>query len=303
MAIYNVIEQPVRSANVQFPNSLTYERKFVVTADPGTASADVISALGIPPYDSHPEYYWAKATGFSVGPYQSSRRHQEVTVSYSLPSSTKDDADQNPLAQADVWSFSTSGASVPALVCYAGGGNGNIQPLTNTAGDYFEGLTTLEGELKASISGNRASFPLAQALAYTNSVNDGPYMGGGAHTWLCVGISGQRQVQIVNDNELRFWAITAELVYRPSGHNLLLPNVGFNYVENGKKLPCWVYDYDKEGRPTGRRIKATTAQKLTLGGGIDPTVSGNAEERGPIILERRVYREMDFTSGFGTPTL
>lgn len=290
-------ELAVRSASVSLPDQPTYERKFVVSADPGTDAKTVVSATGVAAWASHPEYGFAKAKTFSVAPYGGSRRHWEVTVGYEVPQ--QDDLAETPLARADVWSFSVGGAQSPALTCYMGTGNGGIAPLTNTAGDYFEGLTGLEGEVKASISGNRATFPMSTAIAYTNSVNAGEFLGGAPHTWLCTGISGQQAVEVVNDAEVRFWQISVELVYRASSHNLLLPNVGYNFVKNGKKARCWVYGTDENGNMTTARVPAVNPQKLTMAGDIDPTIP-NTENKGPIILTRRIYPERDF-SAFGSP--
>jgi hypothetical protein len=67
----------------------------------------------------------------------------------------------------------------------------------NSAGDFFEGLQSEEAEVRATISGNRASFPLADAVAVTNCVNNGSYLGGAAHQWKCSGIAGQQQIEVV----------------------------------------------------------------------------------------------------------
>jgi hypothetical protein len=300
MAVNSVVEQAVRSGSLTLPDSPRFERKFIVSADPGTDMDEVVVATGVSHWQPHPEYPYTLAKSFSCAPYQSSRRHWEVTVSYETPQ--KEEQDTSPLSRPDVWSFSVGGAQVPALTCYMGSGNANRKPLTNTAGDFFEGLTTLEAEVRASIQANRASFPMSTAVSYANSVNDSAYLGGAKHTWFCAGISAQRAVEVVNDAELRYWQISTELVYRASGHNLLLPNVGYNFVKSGKKLPCWVWATDAEGNPTSKRVRASTPQKLTQGGDIDPSIPGDETLRGPIILERRVYREMPFASAFGTPT-
>jgi hypothetical protein len=170
----------------------------------------------------------------------------------------------------------------------------------NSAGDFFEGLTTLDAEVRATISANRQVFPLAAAVAYTNAINNDLYLGAPKHTWLCAGISGQPAVEVVDGVEVRYWQITTELVYRASGHNLLLPDIGFNYLSGGvggKKVPCWVYATDDLGNPLDTKIRASTPQKLKVNGDID-TEQGTP----PRIIERRIYPELDF-SVFGVPTL
>lgn len=289
MGVTAVRELAVRTASVTLPDRPRFERKFVVSADPGVTSTEVIGAVGITGWTPHPEYPYALAKTFAVAPYQGSRRHWELTIGYEVPENPEQD--ENPLARADTWSFSVGGAQIPALTKYEGT---TRKPLTNTAGDYFEGLTTLEAEVRASISGNRASFPLSQAVAYTNSINSDTFLGAPPHTWMCSGISGQQAMEVVNDVEIRFWQINVELVYRQSGHDLLLPNVGFNFISAGKKAPCWVWAIDADGNPTNKKVRASSVQKLQENGDID-TAAGP-----PIILTAQVYKEMAF-SVFGSP--
>ena len=212
--------------------------------------------------------------------------HAEVTFSYSLLD--PDERDPNPLARPDIWAFSTGGAAVPALYYW----DGNTQkPLVNSAKDWFEGLTTEEGECRASITGNRANFPLATAVAVTNCVNSGTYLGAPAGRWKCTGISGQQQIEMVNDAEVRYWSISTELVYRQTGWNLLLPHVGYHYLEGGEKKRAWVIEPD-----SGDKVACSAPVALNSDGTLKNP--GNL----PDILERRVNREVDFSSYFGTPS-
>ena len=286
MAVISYREIIPRTASHKFGEAPTAERKVVVTVDEPTATTALVNAVGIFHAQSHPEFPYLRCLNIQVS--ETDRHHAEITYSYELPQ--QEELDPNPLARPDVWSFSTGGAQVPALVYYEGSGNGNRQPLQNTAKDFFEGLTTLEAEVRASIAGNRQDFPLADAAAVTNSVNGSAYLGGAAHTWLCTGISGQQATEVVNDEELRFWQITVELVYRASGHNLLLPNVGWNYIESGQKKRAWVIDPE-----TGEKIASGSPRALTSSGGIKP------DDQAPDILVRRIYPEADFSSYFGTP--
>jgi hypothetical protein len=235
---------------------------------------------------AHPEFSYLRCLNIQVT--ETDRHHAEITYSYELPK--QENLDPNPLARADVWSFSTGGSQVPALVYYDGDGNGSKKPLQNTAKEFFEGLTTFEAEVRASIAGNRSAFPLADASAVTNSVNDAAYLGGAKHTWLCTGISGQQATEVVNDVELRYWQITVELVYRASGHNLLLPNVGWNYLDGSKKKRAWVEDPE-----SGEKVASGSPRALTESGDL------KADDEEPDILERRIYPEADFSSYFGTP--
>lgn len=177
---------------------------------------------------------------------------------------------------------------------YDGEGNGTKKALQNTAKEFFEGLTTLEAEVRASISGNRTEFPLSEAAAVTNSVNAEAYLGGAANSWLCAGISGQQAVEVVNDQQVRYWQITVELVYRASGHNLLLPNVGWNYLENNERKRAWVWFDPGNGEPK-TQVPSGSPRALTPAGGLKP------DDQEPDILVRRVYPALDFSAYFGVP--
>jgi hypothetical protein len=286
MAVISYREVIPRTASHKFGEAPTAERKYIVTVDEPTPTQTLVNAVGIFHAAAHPEFSYLKCLNIQVT--ETDRHHAEITYSYELPK--QEELDPNPLARPDVWSFSTGGSQVPALVYYDGGGNGNKKPLQNTAKDFFEGLTTLEAEVRASISGNRPTFPLANAAAVTNSVNSSSYLGGASHTWLCAGISGQQATEVVNDVELRYWQITVELVYRASGHDLLLPNVGWNYLEGGEKKRVWVKDPE-----SGEKVASGSPRALTTAGGL------KADDQEPDILTRRVYPEADFSNYFGTP--
>jgi hypothetical protein len=286
MAIISYREVIPRTASHKFGESPTAERKYIITVDEPTPTQTLVNAVGILHASAHPEFPYLKCLNIQVT--ETDRHHAEIAYSYELPK--QQELDPNPLARPDVWSFSTGGSQVPALVYYDGSGNSNKKPLQNTAKDFFEGLTTLEAEVRASISGNRPTFPLANAAAVTNSVNSSSYLGGAAHTWLCAGISGQQATEVVNDVELRYWQITVELVYRASGHDLLLPNVGWNYLEGGEKKRVWVKDPE-----SGEKVASGSPRALTNAGGL------KADDQEPDILTRRVYPEANFSNYFGTP--
>lgn len=286
MAVIASREIIPRTFSHKFGESPTAERKFIATVDEPTPTQTVIQQIGILFLSQHPEYTYLRMLDGQVN--EIDRHHVEVTYRYELPK--QQDLDPNPLARPDVWSFSTGGSSVPALIYFDGNGNDNKKPLQNTANDFFEGLTTLEAEVRASISGNRAVFPLDQAAAVTNSVNDSAYLGAPKHSWLCSGVGGQQATEVVNDVEIRYWTVTAELVYRRSGHNLLLPNVGWNFLEGGQKKRAWVLDPD-----TNEKVASGSPRALDAQGNIKPG------DQAPDILERRVYPEANFSAYFGTP--
>ena len=246
----------------------------------------MIDAVGIYHAAPHPEYAYLVCTNASFT--ETDRYHVEATYSYEVPQAGASNVQANPLARADVWSFSTGGAQVPALVYYHGSGNEDRRPLTNAAFDYFEGLTTLEAEVRATIAWNRSVFPADLAAAVTNGINAAPYLWGAEHTWQCAGISAQKTTEIVNNAEVTYWSGTTELVFRQSGWNLLLPNIGLNYLDGSiKKRATVTLD--------GENVAAASPVALTESGDLA------APNTPPIILQRRVFREVDFSSYFGTP--
>jgi hypothetical protein len=287
MSVLSFREVVGRTLSHRFGEPPNAERKFVLTLDNTAPTvSEVANAIGIFHGSPHPEYPFMIMTDAQVTEGSPSPFHAEVTYRYEVLN--PDERDPNPLARPDVWSFSTGGAAVPALFYWDGA---TQKPLVNSAKDYFEGLTTEEGECRATINANRANFPLATAVAVTNTVNSGSYLGASAHHWKCIGISGQQQTEVVNDVEINYWAITTELAYRQTGWNLQLPDVGYNYLEGGEKKRAYVIDPD-----TNEKVAAVNPVALNSNGTL------KSAGQLPDILDRRVNREVDFSSYFGTPS-
>jgi hypothetical protein len=287
MSVLSFREVSGRTFSHRFGEAPTTERKFVVTLDNTAPTvAEVANALGIFHGSTHPEYAFLTVADVQFAEGSPSPFHAEVTYRYELLE--PDERDPNPLARPDVWSFSTGGAAVPALFYWDGA---TQKPLVNSAKDYFEGLSTEEGECRATINANRANFPLATAVAVTNTVNSSSYLGAPAHHWKCIGISGQQQTEVVNDVEINYWAITTELAYRQTGWNLQLPDVGYNYLEGSEKKRAYVIDPD-----TNEKVAAVNPVALNSNGTL------KSAGQLPDILDRRVNREVDFSSYFGTPS-
>jgi hypothetical protein len=290
MAIVNYVEILPRTFSHKLGESPTAERKYAVTVDAPESHQTILDTIGIYHGSTHPEFGYLLCTDGSIS--ETDRFHAEVTYRYEVPK--QEDWDPNPLSRPDVWSFSTGGGTVPFLSYYHGDGNSDVRPLVNAANDYIEGLTVLAPEVKATISGNRASFPLSLAAEVTNAINSSPYLGGAAFTWQCTGISAQQAVEVVNDIKVYYWQVTAELAYRKGGYIEKVPHVGFHYVQGGKKYRAWVYS-GKEG--DSEKVDATTPQPLTESGDLKyPGGDGRPDQ-----LNRRPYPAINFSSYFGTP--
>lgn len=288
MAVLSYREVLPRTFQHKFGESPTAETKWIATTDGPTPTQAVLNAIGIFHGTPHPEYSYLLCVDGQLN--EIDQYHVEVTYSFEVPAQGTEDSDPNPLARADVWSFSTGGAAVPALAYYEGGGNGNIKPLVNSAYDFFEGAMTEESELRATISGNRLAFPVSLAVQVTNAINSDAYLGAAAYQWKCNGISAQQQVEVVNGAEIKYWSVSVELAYRQSGWRLLLPNVGWNYIDGSEKKRAYVVDSQ-----SGEQVASANTVALNSNGSI------KSPGQFPDILYRRVHKEVAFQSLFGTP--
>jgi hypothetical protein len=288
MSIIAYREVIPRTFSHRFGESPTAEIKYHVTTSETVGTQVVLNTIGIFHGTPHPEYGYLLCSEGAVT--ELDKYHVEVTYSYSVPAIGTADSDPNPLARADIWSFSTGGAAIPALAYFHGSGNGDLRALVNSAYDFFEGAMTEESELRATISGNRQVFPVGVAGAVTNCVNSDAFLGAQQYQWKCQGISGQQQVEVVNGVELKYWSVSVELAYRQSGWRLMLPNVGYNYLEGSQQKRAYVIDPDSGDKVASSNPVALNANGSLKGSGVAPD-----------ILYRRVHREVEFQPLFGTP--
>lgn len=216
--------------------------------------------------------------------YGDSPYHVEVVAEYGVCSANEVLA---PLSRTAEWSFESKPGQVPALFYYDGSGNSTLYPLTNSAYDYFEGLTTDESLVTAKMKKNFAAFPSAQMSA-TNSINSDSYLGGGVHTWKVAGVNTSLVYEQFNFLTYGYWATTCELVYRQTGWKLQLPDVGWNFISGGEKRRAMVFDFKN-----GEWVASANPVALDGDGGL-------AVGR-PAVLPRRVNPETNFLSLFGAP--
>ena len=293
MAVLSYREVLPRTLSHKFGEAPTAEIKHVLTLDGPTPTQEMVNTVGIFHGSQHPEFSYLLCLNVAVS--ETDRFHAELTYSFESPQESTGGFQPSPLARADIWSFSTSGISVPAFRYYNGSDNNDIKPLINSAGEIIEGAQSIEGELKLSIAGNRATFPIANAVAVTGALNSDSFLGAAAYQWMCHGISGQPAVEVVNGVEITFWQVTAELSYKASGYQLYLPNVGWNYVSGGSKKRCYVFE-------EGGIEKVASASVMALND--DGSIRFNTDFTGsgaPGIFSRRVNPAVAFSSYFGTP--
>jgi len=193
-----------------------------------------------------------------------------------------------PTARAAVWSFEAKPGQVPALAYYDTATSGlPDSPLTNSAFDYFPGLTTDESLVQIKVQKNFASVP-SSWLAVQNHVNSGTFLGCGTDTVKVVGVDVQYAAEEFNNTLIQFYAASATLAYRQSSHNLLLPDVGFNFIGGGQKRRAMVFDFQN-----GEWVASPNPV------GLDG--SGGQTLGAPVILTRRVNPRADLATLFGSP--
>lgn len=284
-ALESISEQGRESTHL-LGSSPEYTRTLrVVMLSPRSAD-EIVALCGVSHGSPHPDN--PLATVFSVDVQEQLSEEDgtlvaTVTAKYRV-SENEEDWEPLPWERGDTWKFTTQGVAVPALTYFDGS---TQKPLTNSAGDFFEGLTVDEAQQKITITGARQAFPSALAAAITNCVNDAPYLGFAANCVKVQGISGESASEVVNDQTVWYWKVTVELLARQTGWNLLLPDVGFNVIEGGTKKRATVELY-------GEQVASANPIALNGSGGKQP---GNTP---PAILDRRIYRQINMNSYFGS---
>lgn len=217
--------------------------------------------------------------------YDGSPYHVEFIAEYGM---VRDEEVITPTSRDAVWNFEGSSGEFPALGYFSGSGNGTTYPLTNSAYDFYPGLMTQESVVLMKVTKNFAAFP-SSWYAANNHVNSATYFGCAAHTVRVAGIDTTYEYEEFGGSVVKFWKATATLAYRQSGHNLLLPDVGFNFIDGGQKRRAMVFDFQNS-----EWVPSPNPVGLNGSGGLNMT--GNAT-----VLNRRVNPETDFQTVFGTP--
>lgn len=273
-------------------------RNIVCTAATANELKSLVDGIGIKSGSGHPSFPDAKCIEVEYDEeFQDGRAGEQDVYTATLKATYEVDLkEEGPLDRPDVWSFQTQGSAIAALFYIDN--NDVMRPMVNSAYDPIKGLQVDEALQKIVIKGNRAVFPSALAAALTNCVNFDSFLGFPPDHVKCQGISGELKFEVVDNVTVRYWEVTVELMARQTGWNLLIPDVGYNYIANGRKERCWVWvpNPDPETNALIEFVKAPSSDPVGLNGNGAMSPTGV-----PAILTRRVYRRASFSDYFGSP--
>lgn len=270
------------------PRKLTREFVCVLTDDTLAGAPlyepDVFAAVGVDFGSIHPTYidgpYRCRKMTLTEG-FEGSPYHVHLLAEYGIVLANELLA---PTDRSAVWEFDSQPGEIPALTYYDGT---TLRPLTNSAYDYFPGLMTQESTVVATVQKNFATFPNSWYAAQ-NCVNNATYLGCPMHSMKVQKLKVATVREQFGASLISYWSATAELHYRQSGHNLQLPDIGWNFIDGNEKRRAMVFDFENsEWIASPNPVGLNGSGALTLGV--------------PAILNRRVNPEANFTSLFGDP--
>jgi hypothetical protein len=267
------------------PRKLTREFVCILSDDTPTnptAENAIFAHLGIDLGSQHPTYTDQRVRSMKLTEgFDGSTYHTHVLFEYGVI--TLDEL-VTPVSRSAVWDFDSQPGEVPALTYYDGT---TLKPLTNSAYDYFPGLVTQESTVVATVTKNYSQFP-SSLYGAMNHVNSATYLGCPLHTIKVQKVKVTTVREEFGGSIVSYWQATAELHYRQSGHNLQLPDIGWNFLGGGQKRRAMVFDFENsEWIASPNPVGLDGSGGLTLGA--------------PAILNRRVNPEANFSSIFGTP--
>jgi hypothetical protein len=307
MAITSVVELP-REFEQEISKPAIARRRWVCNLDdetvfgksPGGATSESIILQATASSDlkwghPHPTFTYLRFRKVQLQEaYEGDPYKALVTGEYSI---IRDEEVIEPRLRDAVWSSESGSIELPALYYYSGSGNALTYPLTNSAYDFYQGLTTLESLIRFRVVKNygptvgdnatpiNSLFPSTQANAI-NHLNNALYGNATAHTFKCTSVNISLNYEEFGGQIAKYWQVVSELQYRQTGWNLRLPDVGFNFIESGQKRRAMVFDFQN-----GEWVASPNPVGL----------NGNGAQTGgaPAILNRRVLPEANFTSIFG----
>lgn len=251
---------------------------------------DVLTELDLTDYgEPHPTWGHLGLRRVSINErFGDSPYHVEAIAEYGFL--TEEEAKAPTNRRAD-WKTESQTGDVPALFYYhgtsPGSGNADKRPLTNSAFDYFEGLMAPEPLIRITITKNYWPFPSA-LVGLHNHINSDTYFGRAPWTLKCEGVQTDYTEEFWGNTVYKYFATTTTLMYRQSGWPLLIPDVGWNFIDGGQKRRGMVFDFRNN-----EWVASPNPIPLDGNGGLAPGQ--------PVILTRRVNPEENFFALLGKP--
>lgn len=140
--------------------------------------------------------------------------------------------------------------------------NAGQLPARNSAGDPVDGLEEESALVRLTYTNTQVLNPrFDQLLRYTNTCNDGLFLGGPEYSVRMTGWNGEY------DQKNNVWSISIDFVYKPDLWEIQYFDAGFNEVVGGDRKAI----LDKAGNPVGQPVPLDgNGGQLTIGS--DPLV-------------------------------
>lgn len=123
--------------------------------------------------------------------------------------------------------------------------NAGQLPARNSAGDPVDGLEEESALVRLTYTNTQVLNPrFDQLLRYTNTCNDGLFLGGPEYSVRMTGWNGEY------DQKNNVWSISIDFVYKPDLWEIQYFDAGFNEVVGGDRKAI----LDKAGNPVGQPV-------------------------------------------------
>jgi len=202
--------------------------------------------------------------------YKDNERAVVMSVRYDAKAVQEGDPEQPEGTNAETWKKITIAsqqvtkpaigwsnlADVPAF------SNAGQLPARNSAGDPVDGLEEESALVRLTYTNTQVLSPrFDQLLRYTNTCNQGLFLGGPEYSVRMTGWSGEY------DQKNNVWSISIEFVYKPDLWEIQYFDAGFNEVVGGDRKAI----LDKAGNPVGQPVPLDgNGGQMTIGD--DPLV-------------------------------
>ena len=220
-----------RSLSIAVGEGFKYTRSFTVQVDdPATPLLDIVQAVPVPLWASHPENTFSKAQKFDIKPRGSSLLLYEVTVAYdrvALKDESRGEDKPGTVTPMQfprpVWSGGTRVESEPFQV------DVNLVPVSNSAGVPFPDAEreVYRQTLSATVPFPDLAAAVAAMRAVIGKVNGAAWAGERERTWLCTDARWSWKHEDQGGVQLRYVEASFEFAFNEKGWAMKLLDVGY----------------------------------------------------------------------------